>query len=242
MSETTTPKPTTITEIFEEVRDKEHAALKQAHIEVVLAEAKQSRPIILERVTSPEMRRESGLDALIKVCPKWFEGNNPAQTTIEDPASEVRRAEIVRMIDTALCGVALNDEEDGLAAVKPELPGTYKAIAMRYGIDPQADPEAYEVVGVLVARSNQGLEFGEELPSKYAPAPAEPQEKLDVEGEDAPDAAADAQEAAGGAAEDEVAPTPTEEVAEAPAASEEPAAAVSDEDPWGAGNNLGKGV
>lgn len=229
MSDTPTRVPDTVVEIFERVRNEQHPSLKDARIPLVFAEKKQTTPVKLRRETSPEMRKETGVDGVLIICPTWFSKNNPAQTAI---GGADNAAKFYREIDLALMGVGMAATEDGggLTAKRPELEGLHKAEAMRYGVKPRT--QAAEVVEVLIKRHEQGLEYGEALPDKHDPSPQEALHLADGDCEASGDADGDS--------EAEVDVDPPEEDTEAPVASGgTPIEDFNPADPFGAGRNLG---
>lgn len=163
MSDEQVPKhvPSDIIAIFEEVRDQHHPSLQSCEIPFRFAPRKMSKPVKLERC-SPAVRDETGVDGILLLCPKWFETNNPAQGTTEDPKSIRRRRAMERAIDEALCSVCRNDETEGLKPQHPE--SVYKAIWMRYGPAPGLEQE---LADVILAREAQGIGPGEPLPEKF---------------------------------------------------------------------------
>jgi predicted RNA-binding Zn-ribbon protein involved in translation (DUF1610 family) len=195
--------PSKVRDLFERVRNEQHPTLKEARIPVRFAEKKQSSAVKLKRITAPEVREEANCDGVLVICPDWFGKHNPAQVRM---GVEDQEADLYREIDIALMGVALpEDEEDGLNIQHPELRDIFKAEAMRYGVNPGT--EAYEVVEVLIRRHEEDLNYGEALPSKFAPD------------EGAQDALPGTQEAADGDSENEAGVDPPEEDAEASGAS-----------------------
>lgn len=219
--DTPAPKtvPQSVRDVFEKVVDEQHAALKLARIVVKFAEKKQADPVKLKRITDVAVRDEANADAVLKICPDWFGKHNPAQVRM---GVEDQTADLYREMDIALMGVGLQEEvEDGLAVQHPELRNLHKAEAMRYGVAPHTD--AWEVVEVLVKRAEQGLEYGQALPSKYDPQPETEQDALPG----AQDAADGDSEEDGGVAPDE----DTEEAPEPSSVSQVPGA-IDPDNPW----------
>lgn len=218
--------PETVREIFAQVVTEQHPALEKARMPVRFAEKKQSEAVKLERITKPEVRAEANCDGVLVICPDWFRQHNPAQVRmgVDDP-----NADLYREIDIALCAAAPSEKAgDGLKVQHPELPGVFKAEALRYGVEPGT--EAAEVVEVLVRRAEMGLEYGEALPSKHDPVPPEQeQEALPVQdGDGGASDGADGDSEGGG---EVVPPEDTEDAPEPSSVSQIPGA-IDPNDPW----------
>lgn len=167
--------PEEVRAIFDAVRDEHHSVLDGAQIDVVFAAGriKVRGEEVAAKVTlaPPVVTAQEDIHAWVLVNPKWFEGNDPRQTSI-DQDQKARRLVMERVFDECLCGLSWDDEGEKLRKV----PGVtiYKAIIARYG--PLPGSMEAEVAEVVAKREEAGLGPWQALPGKWDRALEEPEQ------------------------------------------------------------------